>query len=365
MNIVFINSIGKNKWGGGEKWMIMAASGLISLGHNVVAICRKKSRLAQKAKQQQIHVKEIDNNSDLDFIACIKFCRFFKSFNPDVIIGCQNKDWRVASLALKIIGSEAKVYARQGLQQLKNKWWYKWSVKTFCHGIITNTYSIKEVYDSFLPVDRDFVKVLYNGVEEVPHNIPAFDYSQYLPPDEKKPLIILSVGRLAQQKGFKHLVDAAAKIIKKYPHVYFFLAGKGKLEAKLRSQINQLGIKTNFILLGFFDDIHPLLKNADIFVFSSLYEGMPNAILEAMAHGLPIVSTNVNGVGELIKNGINGFTVKPANYSEMAKTLEYVINNIKEIKKNSRKSSQFVYKKFSVLEMVRKLEKIISSKYYL
>ncbi len=92
MNIVLINSIGKNKWGGGEKWMIMAASGLMSVGHNVVAICRKNSKLARKAKAENIPVKEIGVNSDFDAFAGFKFCRFFKSFEPDVIIGCQNKD---------------------------------------------------------------------------------------------------------------------------------------------------------------------------------------------------------------------------------------------------------------------------------
>ncbi|SFE66866.1 glycosyltransferase [Thermophagus xiamenensis] len=359
MNIVFINSIGKNKWGGGEKWMIMAASGLISLGHNVVAICRKKSRLAQKAKQQQIHVKEIDNNSDLDFIACIKFCRFFKSFNPDVIIGCQNKDWRVASLALKIIGSEAKVYARQGLQQLKNKWWYKWSVKTFCHGIITNTYSIKEVYDSFLPVEPDFVKVVYNGVEEIPQNIEPFDYSRYLPANEKNPLIILTTGRLAKQKGFKYLIDAAAQIIKKHSNAYFFLAGQGKLEKKLKRQINQLGISKNFILLGFFDNIHPLLEGADVFVFSSLYEGMPNAVLEAMAHGLVVVSTNVNGISEIIHPGVNGYTVNPENTQELFLALENVINKRKDIFQIGQKAKQFVSQSFPIQGMVKKLDELL------
>ncbi|MGQ1890048.1 glycosyltransferase [Thermophagus sp. OGC60D27] len=361
MNIVLINSIGKNKWGGGEKWMVMAASGLLSRGHNVVTICRKKSLLAQKARQQNIPVKEIAANSDLDVMTCIQFCRFFKAYKPDVVIGCQNKDWRVASFALKLIGSNAKVYSRQGLQLLKNSWWYKWTIKTFCHGIITNTNTIKEYYDSFLPVEPGFVKVVYNGVEEIPQNIPPFDYSKHLPPDEKNPLIVLSTGRLAKQKGFKYLISAAAQIIKRHPHVYFFLAGQGKLEAKLKQQINQLGISRNFILLGFFENIHPLLKNADLFVFSSLYEGMPNAILEAMAHGLPVVSTNVNGISELIQNGINGYTVAPADVPQLAKTMEYVINNMEEIKNNSRQSGQLVLQNFSVQTMVEKLDKIITN----
>ena len=236
-------------------------------------------------------------------------------------------------MALKMIRSGAKVYSRQGLQLLKNSWWYKWTIKFLSDGIITNTYTIKKYYDSFLPVDEDFVKVVYNGVEEVPDDITAFDYSKFLPEDEQDPILVLSTGRLALQKGFKYLVSAAAEIIKTHPNVYFFLAGNGKLEPELRTQIDNLEIKRNFILLGFIEDIHPLLKNADIFVFSSLYEGMPNSILEAMAHGLPIVSTNVNGVSELIEEGVNGFTVSPGAVQELVDTLRYVIENREEIKK--------------------------------
>ena len=341
--------------------MIMAADGLIALGHDVVTISRKGSRLARKAKERNIPVKEIGANSDFDAIACWKFCSFFKSFRPDIVIGCQNKDWRVASMALKLIGSKAKVYSRQGLQLLKNSWWYKWSIKLFSDGIITNTYSIKKYYDSFLPVDQNFVQVISNGVESVPDNLTGFDFYRYLPEEEDNPVIVLSTGRLARQKGFKYLISAAARIIEEQPHVYFFLAGQGKLEAEIRNQIIQHGIERNFILLGFVEDIHPLLKSADIFVFSSLYEGMPNSILEAMANGLPVVSTNVNGIAELIEQGINGFTVSPGAEHELAETLRHVINNREETKKIGLNARRFVEKNFGVETMIEKLDSFVKA----
>ncbi|MGM0377187.1 MAG: glycosyltransferase [Bacteroidota bacterium] len=356
MKIVLINSIGKQKWGGGEKWMIMAAGGLMSLGHDVVAICRKESRLARKAREHNIPVEEIGANSDFDVIACFQFCNFFKSFKPDVVIGCQNKDWRVGALALKLIGSRAKVYSRQGLQLLKNSWWYKWTIKLLSDGIITNTYTIKKYYDSFLPVDKNFIQVISNGVETAPADSKGFDYSQFFSEEEKNPIIILSTGRLAKQKGFKFLISAASDVIKDHPNAYFFLAGQGKLESEIKEQIKRYGIEKNFILLGFFEDIHPLLKNADIFVFSSLYEGMPNSLLEAMAHGLPVVSTNVNGVTELIKQGVNGFTVSPGAAHELSETLRHVIENMEETKQIGHNARDFVGKNFGVQTMVENLD---------
>lgn len=362
MNIALINSIGKNKWGGGEKWMIMAAIGLRSLGHNVIVVCRKNSLLASKAESEGLDVRKIGTNSDFDFLACFKFKSLFKKFAPDVVIGCQNKDWRVASMSLKLAGLNARVYSRQGLQQLKNSWWYKWTIRLFSDGIITNTNTIKEYYDSFLPVNHDFVRVVFNGVEIVPEELDDFDYSAYIPSHEQAPFVILSTGRLARQKGFKYLIEAAAKIIRKHPNIYFFLAGQGKLKGELKRQIQSAGIEKNFILLGFVEDIHPLLKNADVFVFSSLYEGMPNSILEAMAHGLPVISTNVNGVKELIEEGVNGLTVAPGDSSALYNALEYVLSNEKELEKLGKNAKQFVNENFAVRKMVENLNDLLCNK---
>ncbi|WP_010662162.1 glycosyltransferase [Marinilabilia salmonicolor] len=359
MKIVLINSIGKNKWGGGEKWMVMAATGLMSMGHNVVVVCRKNSVLSKRANAENLTVEEIAANSDFDLIACWQFCRFFKEFQPEAVIGCQNKDWRVASVALKTIGSAAKVYSRQGLQLLKNHWWYKWTVRLFCDGIITNTHTIKKEYESFLPVEKDFIKVVFNGVEKVPQNVSTFDYREYIPSEENDPIIVLSTGRLAKQKGFKYLISVAADIIQQHPNVYFFLAGRGKLEDKLKTQVEKLGIEKNFIFLGFVEDIHPLLKAADVFVFPSLYEGMPNSLLEAMAHGLLVISSNVNGVQELIEDGVNGYTVEPGNVDSLYNVLNHVVSNRSDISILGEKARHFIFDNFAVEKMVKNLNGVL------
>ncbi|MFO8001902.1 MAG: glycosyl transferase family 90 [Marinilabilia sp.] len=359
MNIALINSIGKHKWGGGEKWMINAALGLMSAGHNVVVVCRQHSRLSQRAKILKLPVKEIGAISDFDITACFRFCSFFRNFRPDMVIGCQNKDWRVASIAIKISGSNARVYSRQGLQSFKDNWWYKWTIKWLSDGIITNTQTIKTYYDSFLPVDDNFIKVVFNGVEPVPYDVSGFDYSQFISSGEKDPVIVLSTGRLARQKGFKYLIDAAAEIIAEHPNIYFFLAGRGKLEKELKARIARHGITRNFILLGFVEDIHSLLANADIFVFPSLYEGMPNSVLEAMAHGLPVISSNVNGIQELIEDGHNGYTVDPSDVSQLKTALKQLVEVPGKRSVVGKNAQKMVKEKFAMKHMVNRLESLI------
>ena len=361
MNIALINSIGKNKWGGGEKWMIMAATGLKSLGHNVVIISRRDSVLSARAQKENLTVKEIGDNSDFDVIACWQFCHFFKAFQPKAVIGCQNKDWRVASAAVKLIGSDARVYSRQGLQLLKNHWWYKWSVKLLCDGIITNTHTIKKEYESFLPVEKDFIKVIFNGVEETIDREEAFDYASYMPPDIQDPLVILSTGRLARQKGFKYLIEAAKDIVKENRNVFFFLAGKGRLENTLNRLIQQNQLQDRFFLIGFHENISGLLRSADIFVIPSLYEGMPNSVLEAMSHKLPVIASNVNGVSELIKDGENGFSVDPGNVTQLVEKINILIAHKQRRVELGENGYAFVKENFPVNRMVSEIDRYLQA----
>jgi glycosyltransferase involved in cell wall biosynthesis len=361
MNILIINSIGKKKWGGGEKWMIMAASGLMSLGHHAAIACKKDSILALRASRSNIPVVEIAAISDFDFWAVARFYSFFKKFKPDAIIGCQNKDWRVASLAVKWAGLKTKVFSRQGLQLMRDGWWYKVTVKYLCDGIITNTHTIKKLYEGFLPVPPDFIQVVYNGVEVFPSEDAGFDFSAFFPSRVNDPVIVLSTGRLAHQKGFEYLIHAAKTIIDQTSNVFFFVAGCGKLENRLRKLIEKLKISDNFHLLGFVNDVHPLLAGSHVFVIPSLYEGMPNSVLEAMAHQLPVVASNVNGVTELIQNGHNGYVVEPRNVEQITSALKSLIGDEAKRKMFGLRAAELVGNQFSVSKMVRELEEVLKS----
>ncbi|MFW6275211.1 MAG: glycosyltransferase family 4 protein, partial [bacterium] len=213
----------------------------------------------------------------------------------------------------------------------------------------------------FLPVEKDFIKVIFNGVEIINEPIENFNYSEYIPCEVTNPIIILSTGRLAHQKGFSYLIDASKQIIKENPNVFFFLAGHGKLRDELQRRIERHGIEKNFFLLGFIENIHSMLKGADIFVFSSLYEGMPNSVLEAMAYGLPVVSTHVNGVKELIQNNENGCTVEPRDIDGLKIILTKLIQSSSLRAKLGTNAKKMVAEKFSVDSMIQNLDRFIKN----
>ena len=96
-------------------------------------------------------------------------------------------------------------------------------------------------------------------------------------------------------------------------HVHFFIAGKGKLEKSLKALVVKYNLDRNIFFLGFRKDVPSLLKGADVFLLPSLYEGMPNAVMEALSIGLPVICTKVNGVSELMEGGKHGIIVPPSD----------------------------------------------------
>lgn len=120
--------------------------------------------------------------------------------------------------------------------------------------------------------------------------------------DPSRPLL-LAVGRLTYQKGYNYLLTAFADLRQKHPEAALAIAGEGKLYNDLTAQIKTLGLEGHARLLGGRNDVPRLLAASDIFVISSLWEGLPVAVLEAMAAGLPVVATNVSDTPRVVVDG--------------------------------------------------------------
>jgi glycosyltransferase involved in cell wall biosynthesis len=129
------------------------------------------------------------------------------------------------------------------------------------------------------------------------------------------------VARLHPQKGHRYLIEAAQTIVRAHPKVRFVLVGDGELRGELEQMVLQSNLAEHFLFLGFRDDVRDLLQIFDLFVLPSLYEGLPNVILEAMASGLPVVATSVDGTKELIVDNETGFLVPPKDSAALAEKI--------------------------------------------
>lgn len=137
---------------------------------------------------------------------------------------------------------------------------------------------------------------------------------------------IVSVGRLVSQKNQKLLIDAFSKIHTNYPLYNLVIYGEGSLRSELEKYIEELGLDNKIELPGVALNIHDCVQQADIFVLPSNYEGLSNALLEAMMLGVPCVATNYAGINEVIKNGVNGFVVPRDDVNELADVLKFLLD---------------------------------------
>jgi glycosyltransferase involved in cell wall biosynthesis len=121
---------------------------------------------------------------------------------------------------------------------------------------------------------------------------------------------IVAAGRLDAQKGFTYALQIFSKVLERVPNATLSIAGEGPLRERLEDQADALGIRERVRFLGRVADLAPLWDSADLLLFSSLYEGFPNVLAEAMAHGVPAVSFDCpTGPSDLIESGVNGYLV--------------------------------------------------------
>lgn len=158
----------------------------------------------------------------------------------------------------------------------------------------------------------------------------------------KSRFVIGSSGRLVRQKGFDILLDAFAEICIVVKDCELRIAGDGKLRTELERQAHALGIADRVNFLGHVPDIDNFLAELDVFAMASRWEGMPYSLLEAMAIGLPVIATKVNGVGEILYNGFNGLLVPSENSSAFAKALQIAYESTDERAKWGHKARLIV-----------------------
>lgn len=199
--------------------------------------------------------------------------------------------------------------------------------------------------DLFLPVCDYFKKIMIDlgcprekiVVHHSAINLERFAYNNSNSTKSKN-IRLVSVNRLVAKKGTMHAIKAVASLLKKYPNLQYHIMGDGIMRRQLLRLINQCRAGHAIKLLGWgnHDEVAKLLKTADIFLLPSLTdrtgneEGIPNALKEAMAVGVPVISTHHAGIAELVEHGTSGFLVQPGNAVALAEKIEYLIKHQQE-----------------------------------
>ena len=162
-----------------------------------------------------------------------------------------------------------------------------------------------------------------------------------------------NVAALVPHKGQRHLIDAAARVVQRVPDARFVIAGEGELRASLERHIRERRLEKHVFLAGFRPDVLSVHKAFDLFVMSSVTEGLGSSLLDAMACGKAVVATTAGGIPEAVVHGETGLLVPPRDDKAMADAIVTLLTNHELRQQYGAAGLKRVHERFSVDRMVR------------
>jgi glycosyltransferase involved in cell wall biosynthesis len=247
---------------------------------------------------------------------------------------------------------------------------FNWFLRFFEEGMLARARKIIAVshftkweLTNYYKIPPNKIRVIHNGVD-INKFKPATDKRKAkaalgFNPDDPA---IVSVGRLYARKGLFTLIESMPAVVKRFPNAKFIISGKGQSDEmrKLIIHAEKLGVRDNIVFTGYYPDkkLPKLYQAADVFAFSTFYEHHPFAVLEAMATGLPVVTTTVGGIPETINSGKNGFLVEHFNQAQFSDRILYLLKHPTEAAEMGLKARKTVEARFDWRIVVKDAMKV-------
>ena len=298
MNIVFVlASLGS---GGAERVVSLLANQMVERGHQVEIICLKFNDVYyQTDSRVKVTLAMQQTKNRLTEVFWLR--KYLKQQKPDVVIPFTEGVYCFTILSL--LGTEIPIIASERLDPAamsSTRKVLKRLLLPFADWLVVQTQSIKDYFPKSI---QKKTSIIYNPVNEE-------SLSPALPLREGRQNRIISVGRLYPQKNQAMMIRAFAKVADEFPDWQLVIYGEGPLRAELEFLVSSFKLQNRVLLPGRTEHVIEELRKSRIFCMSSDYEGMSNAMIEAICVGLPVVTTRVSGTEELIENCENGFLVE-------------------------------------------------------
>ena len=326
LDIVFcLASLGS---GGAERVVSLLANRMAVRGHQVEIICLKFNDVYYQI-DPRIKVTLAMHHTKNRFTELLWLHRYLKKKMPDVVIPFTEGVYCFTILSL--IGTGIPVIASERLDPTAmstTRKILKRFLLPYADWLVVQTRSIKEYFPKriqkktsiiFNPVNEEVLKSS-NGLQVQGANAASSVQSSKLNR-------IISIGRLYPQKNQEMMIRAFAKIADEFPDWQLVIYGEGPMRSSLELIVDSLQLRGRVSLPGRTEHVIEELRRSKIFCMSSDYEGMSNAMIEALCVGLPIVTTDVSGVREIVEDGINGFVVPCREVSMFGEALMSLMSN--------------------------------------
>ncbi|MBP8273236.1 MAG: glycosyltransferase family 4 protein [Acidobacteria bacterium] len=350
-------------WRGGQNQVLLTVTGLCEQGHPAVLVGNKRGELAQRAKEG-LRFVPFSPRSEFDVRAAWQLARILGATQPDVIQAHDPHAVALAALALKMPQAGPKkplfVASRRVDFHLKHHAFSRWKNNKVDVWICASGLIAEMLERDGVPKDR--IAVVHEGVNiSRIDKIPAVDaHAAFFLPHGAP--VIGNIAALVPHKGQRHLVGAAAKVVREVPDARFVILGEGELRESLERQIKSLGLERHVILGGFRDNVIGLLKSFDLFVMSSITEGLGTSILDAMACGKAVIGTRTGGIPEAVSDHETGLLVPPHDDTALAHAIVRLLKEPELRARLAASGRQRAEEYFGVDRMVRETLAVYQSR---
>jgi glycosyltransferase involved in cell wall biosynthesis len=263
----------------------------------------------------------------------------------------------IGGAAARLCG--VRVIASQRHLKLSDRRAHKWGTRLIhrlANRILVNSEAIREHIVNNERAQPDKIVVVKNGVAPTTSSAKnRVELCRELGVDTRVTLVGM-VARLQTVKGHRFFIEAAADILQRRPDAHFVLVGDGPLRTEIENQAAELGITDRVHLLGDRADVSRLVSAFDLLVLASLHEGLPNAVMEAMAAGVPVVATAVGGTRELITDGETGYLSPSANSAALAERILFALGDEVHRDEIISAARRKITSKFGIERMVESVE---------
>jgi glycosyltransferase involved in cell wall biosynthesis len=353
MKILHINT--ERTWRGGEQQTLNLLAGLNDCRIASHLVCQAGSPMEERAVRAGVEVFPLTMRGEIDLVAGLRIRKLINKFKYDIIHSHTSHAHSLAFLASIGAGVHRLVTRRVDFSIFRHSFLHLSGLKYrfMADYYIAISHRIKEVLvNDGIPEQRIFV--VHSGIDPQRFEQARGDHlmNEFKIKDNQK--VVINVAHLAGHKGQKFLVRAVPHVLKQIPGVRFFIIGKGELMAELQALSASLGINQALTFTGFRKDVGAFYNIADLFVMSSIQEGLGTVVLDALALGKPVVAANSGGIPEIINDGKTGRLVEPADSQALAKGIVEMLTHTEQARRMAECGQTVVKEKFSIEAMVEK-----------
>jgi glycosyltransferase involved in cell wall biosynthesis len=308
-------------WRGGQNQVLLTVNGLRAIGQRAALVAHPDGELRRRAAEG-LDLLPIAPRSEVDLAAAWRLSRIIKRLSPDILHAHDPHGVAFASLALSLgaaaLGRSAPrlVASRRVDFHLNKNSFSRWKYRQVDCFIAASEAIRQMLIADGIAADR--VVTVHEGVDaEHVDAVPAVNVHEafFLPHGAP---VVGNVAALVPHKGQRYLIEAAHLVVQQIPDARFVILGEGELREHLERQVRDYHLEKHVLLPGFRADVLGCLKGFDLFVMSSVTEGLGTSLLDAMACGKPIVATTAGGIPEVVADKVNGLLVPPRDHHALA-----------------------------------------------